>query len=67
MYEKSEYTLYATVVDGACIHIPIKFSFLAEGKHVWFFSSEASSVDAKWSASSNNIWADQDGIEIGEG
>ena len=67
MYEKSEYTIYATVVDGDCIHIPIKFSFVAEGKHVRFSSSEAFSVDAKWSASSNSIWADQDGIDIGKG
>lgn len=67
MYEKSEYTLYATVVDGNCIHIPIKFSFVAEGKQVGFSSSKAFSVDAKWSASSNSIWANQDCVDKEEG
>lgn len=61
MYEKSEYTLYATVIDGNCIRIPIKFSYVAEGRNMNFMSLIAFSVDAKWSISSNSIWADQDG------
>ncbi|KAM7456913.1 hypothetical protein BLSTO_02324 [Blastocystis sp. subtype 1] len=49
VFENTEYTLYATVVDGGCIHIPASKEF----------SSSTFSDEMKWSKTSNLIWASQ--------
>ena len=64
VFEKMNYTLYATVIDGNCIHVPVKHSFVAEGRSPPLPSPAAFSQDAKWSTSSNTIWSGQKGKTV---
>ena len=65
IYEKAEYTIYATVVDGECTHIPTKQVFTTECMYylhflqlLWYIHLlVAFSPDMKWSIGSNTVWA----------